>query len=291
MTIAPPIAGEFANNPIIIGDLTDVPVPGSFVASSWAQEVSRRVTHWFASRAVRDVSFPNPPQGTIAYCLAENELSIFDKTSKWRSVDSTPAGAVAMSVASTAPVGWLMMNGQVVNNAQTMYPSLWSAVPVPWKSGSSLLLPDTSTRFPIGQGVATGLVGGIGGANSKSLIEANVPGHRHTIDHGHGHSIGANINDGGGTHRHSPGGGWYSFLVQSAPGTGAGGFSIVPGGDRQPTEAGSTSDAGAHNHYVNVTGGVNDVYAGTLSGAGSGAGAAFDVTPAWFGVIFIIRAF
>lgn len=40
-----------ANPPITIGELTDVPAPGSAIASQWAQEVSARVLQRFANNA------------------------------------------------------------------------------------------------------------------------------------------------------------------------------------------------------------------------------------------------
>lgn len=43
-----------ANPPVIVGELTDVPAPGSPIASQWAQEVSNRVVQRFASKAALD---------------------------------------------------------------------------------------------------------------------------------------------------------------------------------------------------------------------------------------------
>lgn len=43
-----------ANPPISIGELADVPAPGSPIASAWAQEVSKRAIHRFATKAALD---------------------------------------------------------------------------------------------------------------------------------------------------------------------------------------------------------------------------------------------
>jgi hypothetical protein len=43
-----------ANPPITVGELVDVPAPGSAIASAWAQEVSNRIVHRFATIAARD---------------------------------------------------------------------------------------------------------------------------------------------------------------------------------------------------------------------------------------------
>lgn len=44
-------AAPRANPPIVIGELADVPAPGSPIASAWAQEVSSRVVQRFANAA------------------------------------------------------------------------------------------------------------------------------------------------------------------------------------------------------------------------------------------------
>lgn len=43
-----------ANPPIVVGELTDVPAPGSPIASAWSQEVSNRIVHRFATKAALD---------------------------------------------------------------------------------------------------------------------------------------------------------------------------------------------------------------------------------------------
>ena len=45
-----------ANPPVTIGELTDVPAPGSPIASQWAQEVSGRIIHRFGTVAAMNAS-------------------------------------------------------------------------------------------------------------------------------------------------------------------------------------------------------------------------------------------
>jgi hypothetical protein len=48
------VAPLAANPPVTIGELTDVPAPGSAIASAWAQEVTNRIVHRFATKAALD---------------------------------------------------------------------------------------------------------------------------------------------------------------------------------------------------------------------------------------------
>lgn len=71
-----------ANPPITIGELTDVPAPLSAVASPWAQEVSRRITHRFATVAERDAKYPAASAGTGAMC-AIGPIPYVSNGSRW----------------------------------------------------------------------------------------------------------------------------------------------------------------------------------------------------------------
>lgn len=58
-----------ANPPVTIGELADVPAPGSGVKSAWAQEVSNRVVQRFATVADRDTRWPAATAGRGAMCV------------------------------------------------------------------------------------------------------------------------------------------------------------------------------------------------------------------------------
>lgn len=68
--------------PITIGELTDVPTFDSPIASPWAQEVSRRVTHRFATTGERDTKYPPATAGTGAVCAVGAVMYISDGT-RW----------------------------------------------------------------------------------------------------------------------------------------------------------------------------------------------------------------
>lgn len=56
--------------PITVGELTDVPAPGSPIASAWAQEISERVHQRFATKAA--MTAWAPAAGARAFVTAEN---------------------------------------------------------------------------------------------------------------------------------------------------------------------------------------------------------------------------
>jgi len=106
-----------------------------------------------------------------------------------------PAGTIAATVKSTADTGWLLLSGQTITSADSTYPSLWSAAPASWKSGTSLILPNLANRTLFQAGTTT--LGATGG--SATIAEANLPSHVHTVnppntnvsisDPGHNHSV------------------------------------------------------------------------------------------------------
>ena len=91
----------------------------------------------------------------------------------------TPAGSGGLYFGTVEPIGWLFLNGQTVTNADTKYPNLWTVAPSAWKSGTSLILPNMADRVAIG---ATAAIGVTGGANSHTLIQAELPAVTLSID-------------------------------------------------------------------------------------------------------------
>jgi len=98
-----------------------------------------------------------------------------------------PAGTIAATIKSSADTGWLLLDGSTVTGAQSTYPALWAVAPTAWKSGSNLVLPTMANKMLFGQ--STTALGASGGANSKTIAQANLPTHQHTINHGHAHNI------------------------------------------------------------------------------------------------------
>lgn len=74
------------NPPITIGELADVPAPGSGVKSAWSQEVTNRIQHRFADVAARDVKWPAATAGVGALCVTLDTRTVWivDTGPVWR---------------------------------------------------------------------------------------------------------------------------------------------------------------------------------------------------------------
>jgi len=67
-----------ANPPITIGELIDVPAPGSPIASAWPQEITHRSVHRFATSAARDAAWTNRGAGALAWTADYGRLCMWD---------------------------------------------------------------------------------------------------------------------------------------------------------------------------------------------------------------------
>jgi microcystin-dependent protein len=103
---------------------------------------------------------------------------------------STPAltGSIIAYAGTTTPSGYLECNGS--NVSRTTYASLFSAVGVTWGAGdgtTTFTLPDLRRRTMIGKNGTAGTgspgitVGSTGGAETTTLLTANVPSHQHLV--------------------------------------------------------------------------------------------------------------
>lgn len=88
------------NPPITLGELTDVPAPGSGVKSAWCQEVTARIHHRFGTYAARTAAFtaPNPVavNGTPSFITSadvNNGPEYFNGVA-WRKPWNMPWGVV-----------------------------------------------------------------------------------------------------------------------------------------------------------------------------------------------------
>lgn len=99
----------------------------------------------------------------------------------------TPAGTISATISSTAPSGWLFLEGQAIANADSTYPSLWAAAPASWKASTTLNLPDWRGYYMASYKAASPLFGTLGAtvAGATTIGSANLPTHTHAIDHDH----------------------------------------------------------------------------------------------------------
>jgi hypothetical protein len=56
-----------------------------------------------------------------------------------------PIGSVIDYTGETAPNNWVLIEGQLIEDAETLYPQLWAVSPASWKTGSDLQLPSNSS--------------------------------------------------------------------------------------------------------------------------------------------------
>lgn len=111
------------------------------------------------------------------------------------------AGVIQMTIATVPDPGFLFLVGQTVPGADALYPKLWAKVPAQWKSGSSLIFPDmrqASVGGFLAGSPSHGVLGAVGGANTKVIGTGNLPPHHHSMNHDH-----AAITITGGGHEHT----------------------------------------------------------------------------------------
>lgn len=100
-------------------------------------------------------------------------------------------GAIQMFAGSSAPTGYLVCNGTAVS--RTTYSALFAITSTTYGVGdgsTTFNLPDLRTRVPVGKnasGTFTTL-GATGGAETHTLLTAEIPSHTHTTNIAHGHA-------------------------------------------------------------------------------------------------------
>lgn len=183
---------------------------------------------------------------------------------------SIPAGTVQMwaGASGSVPSGWLLCDGATYTNAA--YPDLAAVLGTTYggTAGSNFKVPNFTDRSPVGTS-GTKARGATGGSATKTLVEANLPPHAHTINHNHGST------SYDGAHRHE-------IQLDSTEG---GGVASVRRGRNDPdlgTFVNPIKDvASNHSHAIpNYTGN---------SGNGSGTSTPFDVMNPWASIYFIIK--
>lgn len=100
------------------------------------------------------------------------------------------AGDTKVSASTTIPDGWLLCDGSAVS--RSVYSALFAALGTTWGPGDGVTtfnIPDFRGRALYGATMIAP-VGTVGGSEYATILEANLPAHRHTItDPGHLHAI------------------------------------------------------------------------------------------------------
>ena len=97
---------------------------------------------------------------------------------------SVPTGTIVMFGSATAPTGYLGCDAAAVS--RTTYADLFAVVGITWGAGdgsTTFNVPDLRGRAPIGTGTGSGLtarsLAASGGAETHTLITAEMPAHTH----------------------------------------------------------------------------------------------------------------
>jgi hypothetical protein len=203
---------------------------------------------------------------------------------------SNPTGTFISGGWTTAPAGYLLMDGVLITDGALTHADLAAMFPS-WVSGDDLTPPNANGLVILG---SSGTPGTTGGSMTHTLATTNLPSHSHVMTHGHSagtltvplhnHSINHThatfTTASGGSHNHG--------LYDSSTSAGTGSF------NKTNTAAGTlfATSTGNHTHSISVpafTGTSGDQAATTITGStadftGStettGDGTAVDHTPA-----------
>ena len=176
-------------------------------------------------------------------------------------------GEIRMTILTALPTGWLLLNGQTIIDAATLYPELYTAAPASWKNGANLVLPDTTRRHIIGSNNAPG---DVGGDDFIRLATGHLPAHSH--------AKGTLANAAAGAHTHEPSNGAYDFAIHRA------GHADIPSGLAATsttyglTFTGTTTSTGNHTHGI------------TGNTANTGSGTPYEHRPKYMTVNMMIYA-
>jgi microcystin-dependent protein len=175
--------------------------------SAWtpASSTAIAVVVTYADATARAAGDPTPTEGALSYLQNAPGVVWIYQSGVWNTV-GPPPGTMQPFIGTTPPSSWVLMYGQTITNAQTLYPVLWSFLDATFKSGTSLIVPDLRGRIPVGKdnmgGTDAGRIGGVGSIVGLTLGSAGgskyTQAHGHTLhDPGHSHAVGENLSGSG----------------------------------------------------------------------------------------------
>lgn len=131
----------------------------------------------------------SPEEGSVIYNTSNQSLEVKNNT-KWESIGS-PIGSMIMFAGNSAPIGWLLCQGQEVS--QSTYADLYAVINTTFNTGGEAVgnfrLPDFRRKVPMGAGgsvpagapVANNTVGSTGGTETVTLTISQMPSHNHGV--------------------------------------------------------------------------------------------------------------
>ena len=141
----------------------------------------------FADATDRASKWPSPPIGAMSYLTSSPTTLWVYENGFWTSV-GPPPGSCFPWLGMNAPLNHILMFGQLLPNAQSLYPVLWTNVDVTWKRAPDLLIPDLRGRIPVGKdnmgGAASNRVTS-GGSGIAGAVLGAVGGNEWMQSHNH----------------------------------------------------------------------------------------------------------
>jgi len=155
-----------------------------------------------------------------------------------------PIGTIVMTCRAGPPAGWLVLNGHLEVGAQTAYPELWAVVPVAWRVGADLQLPNCLGRLFIGMdptNTAIDTIGELAGSPTATLAEANLPPHAHAQQ--------GSFASGGASARHNHGAAGGGQFIETFFGSGI----LAPAGNGARGSGITNTDTPDHAHTTTLS--------------------------------------
>lgn len=176
---------------IRIGSLANVPNL-SPLTSPWAKDVTRGITHVFASKASLDANstagnWPGLADGARAF-TTDAQVEWIRSAGAWVAVRQvgvldTPVGAILAFGGSAAPARFLLCNGAAVS--RTTYAELFAVLGIAYGPGdgsTTFAVPNLQGRGPMGRDAGQAEFAALaqtGGAKAVALAVGEMPGHAH----------------------------------------------------------------------------------------------------------------
>ena len=218
-------------------------------------------------------------------------------------VEIMPAGTVTQTARSTAPVGWLLCEGQTVS--RITYDRLFDAIGTSYGTGdgtTTFTLPNLKGRVPVGRDSSQtefDSLGESGGVKTVTLAETQIPSHAHSgttaLDGAHTHTYSGTT---GGESGHSHGITGISGLGGAGAGqlalqndgnlvwyrgngttwaSGQGGGGSIPAMTVGGNQSTSTGGSSGHTHgFSGTTSGVSNNHNHTFTTGNTGGGLAHE---------------
>jgi microcystin-dependent protein len=194
---------------------------------------------------------------------------------------SAVVGGIQIYSGSAAPTGYLLCDGTAVS--RTTYSDLFAVTSTTYGVGdgsTTFNLPDLRTKVPVGKNPSGtfATLGATGGAETHTLLTAEIPSHTHTTNIAHGHSNNISIDDDSHNHSTNTAGDAGSTLSGTT-------------NNYRFTDTGSptlNTDSDTHSH--SISGGVTALgTTNVTSSTGSGGGGAHNNLQPYLVLNFIIK--